>query len=56
METSTRIIDYHLKERIEGENSKTTLSGSNIEVEGKKQGQKWPCFFPETSGDSHRAK
>jgi hypothetical protein len=33
METSTRIriIDYHLKERIEGQNSKITLSGSNIE-------------------------
>jgi hypothetical protein len=30
METSTRIIDYHLKERIEGQNSKITLSGSNI--------------------------
>ena len=29
METSTRIIDYHLKERIEGQNSKITLSGSS---------------------------
>jgi hypothetical protein len=28
METSIRIIDYHLKERIEGQNSKITLSGS----------------------------
>jgi hypothetical protein len=27
METSIRIIDYHLKERIEGQNSKITLSG-----------------------------
>jgi hypothetical protein len=27
METSTRIIDYHLKECIEGQNSKITLSG-----------------------------
>jgi hypothetical protein len=27
METSTRIIDYHLKERIEGQNLKITLSG-----------------------------
>jgi hypothetical protein len=27
METSTRIIDYHLEERIEGQNSKITLSG-----------------------------
>jgi hypothetical protein len=26
METSIRIIDYHLKERIEGQNSKITLS------------------------------
>jgi hypothetical protein len=30
METSIRIIDYQLKERIEGQNSKITLSGSNI--------------------------
>jgi hypothetical protein len=30
METSIRIIDYHLKERIEGQNSKITLSGSNV--------------------------
>jgi len=29
METSIRIIDYHLKERIEGQNSKITLSGRN---------------------------
>jgi hypothetical protein len=29
METSTRIIDYHLKEPIEEQNSKITLSGSN---------------------------
>jgi hypothetical protein len=28
METSIRIVDYHLKERIEGQNSKITLSGS----------------------------
>jgi hypothetical protein len=27
MKTSTGIIDYHLKERIEGQNSKITLSG-----------------------------
>jgi len=27
METSIRIVDYHLKERIEGQNSKITLSG-----------------------------
>jgi hypothetical protein len=27
METSTTIIDYHLKELIEGQNSKITLSG-----------------------------
>jgi len=27
MKTSTRIIDYHLKERIEGENSKITSTG-----------------------------
>jgi hypothetical protein len=27
METSIRIIDYHLKECIEGQNSKITLSG-----------------------------
>jgi hypothetical protein len=27
METSTGIIDYHLKERIEGQNLKITLSG-----------------------------
>jgi hypothetical protein len=27
MKTSTRISDYHLKERIEGQNSKITLSG-----------------------------
>jgi hypothetical protein len=27
METSTRIIDYHLEEGIEGQNSKITLSG-----------------------------
>jgi hypothetical protein len=30
METSTRIIDYRLEERIEGQNLKITLSGSNI--------------------------
>jgi len=30
METSIRIIDYHLKERIEGQNSKITLSGRNL--------------------------
>jgi hypothetical protein len=28
METSIRIIDYHLKERIQGQNSKITLTGS----------------------------
>jgi hypothetical protein len=27
MDTSTGIIDYHLEERIEGQNSKITLSG-----------------------------
>jgi hypothetical protein len=27
METSIRIIDYHLEECIEGQNSKITLSG-----------------------------
>jgi hypothetical protein len=27
METSIKIVDYHLKERIEGQNSKITLSG-----------------------------
>jgi len=27
METSIRIVDYHLKERIEGQNSKIMLSG-----------------------------
>jgi len=31
METSIRIIDYHLKERIEGQNSKITLSGSTVQ-------------------------
>jgi len=30
METSIRIVDYHLKERIEGENSKITLSRKNL--------------------------
>jgi hypothetical protein len=30
METSTRIIDYHLKERIDGQNSKITSTGRNI--------------------------
>jgi len=34
METSTRIIDYHLKERIEGQNSKITLSGRKRRKEG----------------------
>jgi len=29
MGTSIRIVDYHLKERIEGQNSKITLSGRN---------------------------
>jgi len=29
MKTSTEIIDYHLKERIEGQNSKITLSPEN---------------------------
>jgi hypothetical protein len=28
MKTSTEIIDYHLEERIEGQNSKNALSGS----------------------------
>jgi hypothetical protein len=32
MKTSTRIIDYHLKERIEWQNSKITLSGSNVSM------------------------
>jgi len=32
METSIRIIDYHLKERIEGQNSKITLSGRNLRI------------------------
>jgi hypothetical protein len=27
MKTSTKIIDYHLKERIEGQNSKITSTG-----------------------------
>jgi len=27
METSIRIIDYHLKERIGGQNTKITLAG-----------------------------
>jgi hypothetical protein len=31
METSTRIIDYHLKERIEGQNSKITSTGETVE-------------------------
>jgi hypothetical protein len=30
METSRRIIDYHLKERIEGQNLKITLSGRKM--------------------------
>jgi hypothetical protein len=30
METSTRIIDYHLKKRIERQNLKIKLSGSNL--------------------------
>jgi hypothetical protein len=34
METSTRIIDYHLKERIEGQNSKITLSPENYSTFG----------------------
>jgi hypothetical protein len=29
METSTRIVDYHWKERTEGQNSKITSTGSN---------------------------
>jgi len=29
METSIRIVDYHLKERIEGQNPKITLSPEN---------------------------
>jgi hypothetical protein len=28
MQTSIRIVDYQLKERIEGQNSRITLSGS----------------------------
>jgi hypothetical protein len=31
VETSIRIIDCHLKERIEGQNSKITLSGRTKE-------------------------
>jgi hypothetical protein len=27
MEISIRIVDYHLKERMQGQNSKITLSG-----------------------------
>ncbi len=30
METSIRIVDYYLKERIEGQDSKITLAGSNL--------------------------
>jgi len=30
METSIRIVDYHLKERIEGKNPKITLSRKNL--------------------------
>jgi len=33
MKTSTGIIDYYLKERIEGQNSKITLSGSYLRFE-----------------------
>jgi len=33
------IIDYHLKERIEGKNSKITLSGRNIAWEPTKISQ-----------------
>jgi hypothetical protein len=34
METSIRIVDYHLKERIEGQNSKITLSGRSSQEDG----------------------
>jgi hypothetical protein len=34
METSTGIIDYHLKERIEGQNLKITLSGRSLQKSG----------------------
>jgi len=32
METSIKIINYQLKERVEGQNSKVTLSGSNFQT------------------------
>jgi hypothetical protein len=31
METSIRIVDYHLKEHIEGQNSKITSTGETVE-------------------------
>jgi hypothetical protein len=43
METSTRIIDYHLKKRIEGQNSKITLSGRSL-------------FFPNPAGQKRHVK
>jgi len=43
METSIRIIDYHLKERIEGQNSKITLSGNSQALIRKKEG---PFYLP----------
>jgi hypothetical protein len=36
METSTRIIDYHLKERIERQNSKITVLGRSLQENGLK--------------------
>jgi hypothetical protein len=33
MKTSTRIIDYRLEERIEGQNSRISLSGRSIWAE-----------------------
>jgi len=44
METSTRIINYYLKEPIEGQNSKITLSGRSPQKQ-KKQGHFWLCFL-----------
>jgi hypothetical protein len=43
MKTSTGIINYHLKERIEGQNSKITLSGSTLRKQ-KKAAPNDPAF------------